>query len=92
MLLENYEGLKLIAVGMEKRGIEIRMYLDGEEAGGLPEDCHVSDRLAVVSLSGYITKEKSKFLVEAQYSFGCIEFVVSRSRKGGIFRQLAVWL
>lgn len=33
--MRNYEGLKLIAVGMEKRGIEIRMYLDGEEAGGL---------------------------------------------------------
>lgn len=46
----------------------------------------------MVSLSRYITKEKSKFLVEAQYNFECIEFVVSRSRKGGIFRQLAVWL
>lgn len=33
--MRNYEGLKLIGVGLEKRVLEIRMYLEGEEVGGL---------------------------------------------------------
>lgn len=33
--LRNYEGLKLIAMGLEKRGLEIRLYLEDKEKGGL---------------------------------------------------------
>jgi len=33
--LRNYEDVKLIAVGIEKRGIKIRKYLEVGKEGGL---------------------------------------------------------
>lgn len=67
---------------MEGRETLKCIWREGEEEGGLEDNCQISDTVGNSTLRSL--RRRSKFLVGAQYTFRYIEFVVSRLYKGSI--------